>query len=88
MTKIELLEMLLKCAREFRADAAHYKRNDHMHAITEAPPQEVVDAVLTGLINHVGVRMGVDYGLYASDLAKSEENDQGDGRREKTPPRQ
>lgn len=71
MTKIELLEMLTKRARVFRSDRDHYKRNSHMHAITEAPPQEVVDAVLTGFINDIGVMQGVDYALYARDLAES-----------------
>lgn len=38
MTKIELLEMLTKRARVFRAARDHYKRNSHMHDITKAPP--------------------------------------------------
>jgi len=71
MTKIELLDMLTSRARVIRADREHYKRNSHMHAITEAPPQEVVDAVLAGFINDIGIMQCVDYGLYASDLAKS-----------------
>lgn len=41
-----------------------------MHKITEAPAQEVVDAVLTGFINHAAFCQGVDYGLYASDLER------------------
>lgn len=69
MTKLELLEMLTKRARVFRADRDFYKRNAHMHAITNAPPQEVVDAILTGFINDIGVMHGVDYALYARDLA-------------------
>ena len=75
MTKIELLEMLTKQARKFRADTGHYARNSHMHAIKDAPPQEVVDAVLTGFINAVGIMQGVDYALYASDLAKDSDGD-------------
>jgi len=70
MSKIELLEMLTKWARLFRSDRVHYQRNSHMHTTTEPPPQEVVDAVLTGFINDIGVMQGVDYALYASDLAK------------------
>lgn len=68
MTKIELLEMMTKKAKEFRSDSEHYQRNSHMHNITETPPQEVIDAVLTGFINHIGVSQGVDYGMYANDL--------------------
>ena len=69
MTKLELLKMLTENAKEFRKDSGHYGRNAHMHAITECPPQDVIDAVLTGFINHVGGLQGVDYGLYARDLA-------------------
>jgi hypothetical protein len=75
MTKIELLEMLTNQARKFRADTGHYERNSHMHAIKDAPPQEVVDAVLTGFINAIGIMQGVDYALYASDLAKEADGD-------------
>src|SRR4030095_855137 len=61
MTKIELLELLTERAKAFRKDRDYFKRNTHMHAITDAPSQEVVDAVLTGFINQVGVTMGIDY---------------------------
>ena len=78
MTKIELLEMLTNRARMFRNDRDYYKRNSHMHSVTEAPPQEVVDAILTGFINHIGIVQGVDYALYACDLAE-EPNARADG---------
>ena len=74
MTSLELLNKLTREAREFRKDADHYARNRHMHAIGEAPPQEVVDAVLTGFINQIGRNQGVDYALYASDLAKKDDS--------------
>jgi len=70
MTKIELLEYLTDEAKKFRTDSGHYQRNHHMHAITTAPDQDVVDAVLTGFINHIGISQGVDYALYARDLAE------------------
>ena len=76
MTKIELLEMLTKCAKKFREDRGHFERNNHMHAVSEAPPQEAVDAVLTGFINYIGIIQGVDYALYASDLAKPDDASQ------------
>jgi len=68
MTKGELLDMLKEYAQEFRKDTGYYKRNRHMHNITEAPQQDVVDAVLVGYINHVAAKQGVDFGLYAKDL--------------------
>lgn len=69
MTKIELLKMLERIACDFRNDHGHYERNSHMHPIKECPPQDVIDTVLTGFINRVGSSQGVDYALYASDLA-------------------
>ena len=72
MNKIELLEFLTKRARAFRADRDHFKRNNHMHDLKEAPPIEVVDAVLTGFINDIGITQGVDYAIYARDLATPE----------------
>ena len=72
MSKIELLDMLTKRARVFRADREHFKRNNHMHDLKEAPPQEVVDAVLVGFINDIGIMQGVDYALYTRDLVAPE----------------
>lgn len=65
-----LLEMLTKRARAFRADRGHFTRNSHMHDLKEAPPQDVVDAILTGFLNDVGIGQGVDYAIYASDIAR------------------
>lgn len=68
MTAIELLKFLTKRAKEFRLDHDHYKRNAHMHEITDAPSQEVIDAVLVGFINKIGLSQGIDYALYATDI--------------------
>ncbi len=70
MTKLELLQMLEKQAREFRIDRGSFKRNAHMLKIDYAPLPDEVDAVLVGFINYVGICQGIDYALYASDLAK------------------
>lgn len=70
MTKLEMLNILTVEAKRFRLDHEYYQRNEHMHAITECPPQDVVDAVLAGFINYIGVMRGVDYALYAKDLRK------------------
>jgi hypothetical protein len=68
MTKIELLEMLRKNAEALRKDRGVYARNSHMHAIKEAPDQDVIDAVLVNFINYVGAMQGIDYALYTSDF--------------------
>ena len=71
MTRGELCKMLERDAKEFRLDRDHYRRNAHMHTITEAPPQEVVDAVLVGFINHVARNQCMDLALYTRDLVDS-----------------
>jgi hypothetical protein len=81
MSKKELLDMLTGIAKEFREDSGHYSRNRHMHSITSSPPQDVIDAVLAGFINCVGLTQGVDYGLYASDLSSPSAADQQNWRR-------
>lgn len=70
MLSIELLELLTKRAKKFRLDHDYYKRNAHMHDITEPPSQEVIDAVLVGFINDIGISQGIDYALYTIDLKK------------------
>lgn len=69
MTKLDLLKMLERDAKEFRADRDYFARNSHMHTIKNAPSQEIVDAVLVGFINCVALQQGIDYGLYTRDLS-------------------
>lgn len=71
MSKIELLEMLTKFAKEYCPKAAlSVHRNSHMNNLlsdTEIP-SGVSDALIVDFINFVGTKQGVDYGLYTSDL--------------------
>jgi len=71
MNKIHLLEMLTNNAREYRMTANEsVKRNSHMNSSTgTAIDQKDVDAMLTDFVNFVANKQGVDYGLYATDLA-------------------
>lgn len=62
--------MLTTRAKKFRKDHDHYERNNHMHAIKDAPAQDIIDAVLVGFINDIGIMQGIDYALYASDLSE------------------
>ena len=73
MLVIEFLERLTKEAKRFRNDRNYFERNSHMHHIKKTPSQDVVDSVLTGFINSVGMSMGVDYGMYVEDLRKNED---------------
>lgn len=74
MTKIDLLKMLEKNAQEYRNDKGSLSRNVHMHDldISELPIQKQIDAVLIDFINFVGVKQGIDYGLYMRDFLKGE----------------
>ncbi len=71
MTVVALVDLLIAQAKTFRADANYFERNKHMHDLSERPDDAVIDAVLSGFINHIGIFQGIDVALYASDLAKN-----------------
>ena len=73
MTKIELLHMLERDAREYRTDANNsLRRNSHMNREVMEDrnniSQKVIDAILVDYINFVGMKQGVDFALYTKDL--------------------
>lgn len=74
MNAIQLLESLTKYAKNYRLTATEsVLRNNHMNNVGE---NEIinpihVDAILVDFINHIGIRCGVDYGLYTQDLNKN-----------------
>jgi hypothetical protein len=74
MLSIELLELLTKNAKSYRADAKNsLKRNIHMHNAKDCCFRaQDIDAVLVDFINYVGFNHGIDYALYAEDLKKAE----------------
>lgn len=71
MRAIELLENLTEHAKKFRLDHDYYKRNAHIHGKIDIPSQEVIDAILVGFINDIGISNGIGYALYVSDLKKN-----------------
>lgn len=67
------LMSLTRQAQEYRADAQKsLERNRHMNEIEqgEQVQQRIIDAVLTDFINYLGMKQGVDFGLYTEDLRK------------------
>ncbi len=68
MTAGDLLTMLTRHARKFRMERTYFERNQHMHSMKTTPDQVVVDSLVTGFINYVGMQLGVDYALYSEDL--------------------
>ena len=73
MTKLELLEMLLRDAKDYRKEgiAESLIRNRHMNdweGNKSDFDQDLADAILVDFINKVAYHQGVDYGLYVKDL--------------------
>lgn len=73
MNAIEMLELIKKYADKYSEEAkTSLVRNNHMNEIKdEEIDQRVIDAVLVDFINFIGVKHGIDYALYTSDLRKS-----------------
>lgn len=71
MNKTEVLNMFTEYAKEHRKDVqSSITRNNHMNDIqpTEIIQQRVIDAILVDFINYVGIKQGIDYGLYTLDI--------------------
>lgn len=70
MNTLELMK-LTKKAQYYRQDAkASLLRNNHMNEIraNQNIDQKVIDAVLVDFINYIGMKEGIDFGLYTVDL--------------------
>lgn len=79
MTRGELLNLLTEQAKRYRRQAlASIERNRHMNDLSRKDivrlkrdrqlTQRVIDALLVGFINAVGVGQCIDYGLYTKDV--------------------
>jgi len=74
MNKITLLEMLTRDAAGYSLIAKEsIMRNNHMNDITEINIKEdEINALLVDFINYIGMKQGVDYGLYTTDFKKEQ----------------
>ena len=70
MTRGELLEFLVKEAREFLKDKNNIQRNSHLTGIKTPIPESIVNGVLVAFINYIGVNQCVDLALSIEDLDK------------------
>ena len=71
MKAIEVLEKATDYAKKYRSEAQKsLERNRHMNQIEEGEQvqQRIIDAVLVDFINYVGMKHGIDYGIYTKDL--------------------
>lgn len=69
----EMLNITKGYADKYRKEAQQSLiRNRHMNDIEEGElvQQRHIDAVLVDFINYIGVKHGIDYALYTSDLEK------------------
>lgn len=69
---LQQLNQLTENAKEYKLIAKDsVKRNKHMNRgidDLDIIRQAVVDAILVDFINYIGVKSGIDYALYTSDL--------------------
>ena len=72
---LQQLNQLTENAKEYKLIAKDsVKRNKHMNQGIDdfdIIHQAVIDAILVDFINHIGVKSGIDYALYISDLNKA-----------------
>lgn len=73
MLRGELIKWVADRATEFRKDCKEsVERNSHLTGVEELDvAQEQIDAILTGFVNHCGIRQGLDYAMKSSDFQKS-----------------
>lgn len=77
MTRGQLIDWIKSRAVEYRGKAtASVKRNRHMNDLGGECrlTQSEVDALLTDFVNFCGIHQGIDYAMYASDLASEDES--------------
>jgi hypothetical protein len=71
MKALEVLEKTADYAKKYRSEAQQsLERNNHMNQIEdgEQVQQRIIDAVLVDFINYIGVKHGIDFGMYTKDL--------------------
>lgn len=63
--------MICKGIVEYREKGvnASIRRNFHMHSYRGPDlSQDVIDAILVGVLNHLGIKQGVNLAFYAEDF--------------------
>jgi hypothetical protein len=71
MKAISILETTTEYAKKYRRDAQKsLEINRHMNQIDEGEQvqQRIIDAVLVDFINYIGMKHGIDMGIYTKDL--------------------
>lgn len=70
---LDVINKTVEYANEYHVDAqSSLERNNHMNEIQdgEKVAQRFVDATLVDFINFIGMKHGIDYGMYSKDLKK------------------
>lgn len=71
MKTLDMLELAKDYAKNYRHVAQKsIERNNHMNEIErgEIVDQRHIDAVVVDFINYIGIKHGIDYGLYTEEL--------------------
>ena len=77
MNRGELIKFTVDCAKLYVDGAkASIKRNSHMNFYdNESVAQSTIDALIVDFVNFMGVKQGLDWGLYTRDLRKLKEEE-------------
>lgn len=82
MKAIDNLNKITEYAKKYSKEAQEsIQRNNHMNDVDEGElvQQRHIDAVLVDFINYMGIKYGIDYGIYTKDLkediVETKEND-------------
>jgi hypothetical protein len=73
MTATEMLKITTKLAKEYANQGDESViRNRHMNQLgpDESIDQRVIEALVVDFINFIGIKHGIDYCLYTSDLRR------------------
>lgn len=71
MTKGAFMSVIEMISRDYYKDAPQsILRNNHMNNLKgdEVINKDVVEAVIVDFINFIGMKQGLDYGMYIKDL--------------------
>jgi len=71
MTKSELINMLIEYGQKYTSEAIEsVKRNRHMNDLgnDDLISQDIVNALIVDFINFIGIKNGIDVGMYVKDL--------------------
>jgi hypothetical protein len=77
VSSIDVLNFLVSYAKKYVKEGKDsVKKNRHMNELEkdDSVTQQQVEAVVVDFINYIGVKCGIDYALYTSDVQEGEKS--------------